>query len=119
MSQKNYICIFISAAVMLLLPCCAINLTKGEAGMAACFLLFFFINPILTVSVGIVSGKNIKNFWFQPLLVSILFILGTKISFKMEYTEVIIYSVAYLAIGYISMLMSSLVFKRKKLSFFN
>lgn len=120
MSQKNYICIFISAAVMLLLPCCAINLTKGEAGMAACFLLFFFINPILTVSVGIVSGKNIKNYWFQPLLVSILFILGTKISFKMEYTEVITYSVAYLAIGYISMLMSSLVFKRKKkLSFFN
>lgn len=87
--------------------------------MTACFLLFFFINPILAVSVGIVSGKNIKNLWFRPLLVSVLFILGTKISFKMEYTEVIIYSVAYLAIGYISMVMSSLIFKCKKLSFRN
>ena len=102
MLKKNMICSIISILVMLLFPWCAVTFVKGDSGMAVCFLLFFVINPILSISMGFFSGKNIKTSWFQPLLSAILFLMGTWLFFDIGETAFIIYAVVYLVLGYIT-----------------
>ncbi len=114
MARKNIICVFMSVLIMLLLPWCAVAFVKGDGGMAACFLLFFAINPILSICVGIFSGKNIKTSWFQPLLCAVLFVLGTWIFFDVGEKAFIIYAGIYLALGYIATVTSWLVSKKKQ-----
>lgn len=56
-----------SAAVMLALPWIAVTFVKGDAGMAVCLLLFFVINPIYSVAIGIFAGKDMKHLWSLPV----------------------------------------------------
>lgn len=101
---KNSICVLLSALVMLLFPWCAVTFIKGDGGMAGCFLLFFAINPIVSVAVGIFSGRNIRVAWFQPMLLAILFLFGTWIFFDMGEPAFILYAAVYLLLGYAAML---------------
>ena len=58
--KNNFILwIIISLAIMLVLPWLAVFFVKGDAGMAVCFILFFAVNPIYSVIMGIFAGKNI------------------------------------------------------------
>lgn len=109
MVRKNIFCIFISAFIMLLLPWCAITFVKGDGGMAVCFLLFFVVNPILSIGVGIFSGRNIKVSWFQPLLCAMLFVIGTWTFFEIGEISFIIYAGVYLILGYVSTTISWLI----------
>ena len=59
--------------VMLIIPLITVNTVKADAGMLVTMLLFFAVNPVLSVAMGILSGKDIKFFWFTPLLVAGLF----------------------------------------------
>ena len=49
------------AAVMLLLPWMAVHFVKGDAGMAVCFLLFFGVNPLFSLAMGVYAGKGRKK----------------------------------------------------------
>ena len=103
----------ISAVVMLLLPALAVRLLRGDAGMAACFLLFFAVNPIYSVVLGIVSGREARRLWPLPLLSALLFVLGTWLFFDMGEAAFLLYGALYLIIGVCVML--GTLFIRKKL----
>ena len=81
--------------------------------MAAVFLLFYVINPIAATATGVFSGKNISSTWFQPLLLGILFILGSWVSFEMGQGAFIFYGMIYSLLGYVAMLITSLIIKIK------
>lgn len=115
MVRKNGICILVSALIMLFFPWCAMTFIKGDGGMAACFMLFFVINPIASVNVGIFSGKNIRASWFQPILLAILFLIGTWIFFDMGEQVFILYAVVYLLLGCIAMLIGAFIVNRRRL----
>lgn len=52
--KKNFILwLAVSAVIMLVLPWLAVTFVKGDAGMAACLLLFFAVNPIYSVAMGL------------------------------------------------------------------
>ena len=51
----------VSIIVMLILPYFAANFVKGDAAMAGCFLLFYVVNPIYSVVLGMLAGKAIKQ----------------------------------------------------------
>lgn len=102
----------LSAIVMLLLPWLAINFLKGDIGMVIFFLLFFYINPIYSIIVGIFAGKNIKELWLLSIISAILFLIGTWIFIDNGEIGFIMYSIIYLAIGVISMFIS-MVFNKK------
>nr|WP_298543088.1 hypothetical protein [uncultured Lachnoclostridium sp.] len=112
MVKKNIFCIFISALIMLLLPWCAITFVKGDGGMAVCLLLFFVVNPILSIGVGIFSGRNIKTSWFQPLLCAMLFVIGTWAFFEIGEIVFIIYAGVYLILGYVSTTISWIISRK-------
>lgn len=103
----------VSAVIMLALPWLAVTFVKGDAGMAACFVLFFAVNPIYSVIIGNFAGKDMKHLWSLPVISAVLFLAGTWVFFDMGETAFILYAVVYLALGIVAMLIS--MFIRKKL----
>ena len=102
MMKKNIVCALCSAFIMLLLPWCAVTFAKGDGGMAICFLLLFVVNPIASISVGVFMGRRPTVAWFQPLVLSTLFLFGAWIFFDMGEVDFLLYAGAYLLIGYVT-----------------
>ncbi len=99
----------ISAVVMLVLPLLAIVFAKGDAGMAVCFLLFYAVNPLYCAAVGMVSGKDVRSMGFMPVVVALLYLAGTWTFFDMGELAFVIYAGLYLVIGFVAMLLSSVI----------
>ena len=72
-----------TAVIMLVFPWLAVTFIKGDGGMAACFILFFAVNPIYAICSGAYAGKNIKIFWTLPIITALFFLLGTWLFFSM------------------------------------
>ena len=60
MTKRTIIPLLIAALVALLLPWLAVTFAKGDNGMAVIFLLFFAVNPITAVLLGVFSGGNVR-----------------------------------------------------------
>ena len=114
MTKRNIIPLLIAALVALLLPWLAVTLVKGDGGMAICFLLFFAVNPITAILLGIFSGGTIRAAWFYPLLFAALFLLGAWVIFAMAETAFVLYAVLYLLLGCAAMLLTWGAAKRKR-----
>ena len=89
------------AAVTLLLPWLATRFLPGDAGMAACFLMFYAVNPLLAVCMGVVAGR--RRAWWLPVVVAALFLLGVWLTFTMGETAFFLYAGAYLTLGLAAM----------------
>lgn len=76
-------------------------------------LLFFAIDPIYSIVLGIFAGKHIKELWSLPVMAAALFLLGTWISFNLGEGAFVIYAGIYLIIGMVSMLYSLRLSMRK------
>ena len=101
--KKNIILwLAVSAVVMLALPWLAVTFVKGDAGMAACFVLFFALNPLYSVILGVFAGKDVKHLWSLPIVSAALFLIGTWIFFDMGEMAFILYAVVYLVLGIVS-----------------
>lgn len=112
MKNKFVFWLVISAIVMLAFPWLVITFVNSDAGMAACFLLFFAVNPIYSVFMGVIAGTNIRNLWSLPFITAILFVSGTWIFFDMGESAFIIYAGIYLILGITAMLISAFINKR-------
>ena len=115
MIKKNIICALVSAVLMVAVPVILkiVGASDFDAVMAWCMFLFFIVYPAAAVVIGILSGKDIRYCWFQPLLLAVLFTAGTWIAFDPGNPDFLIYSGIYLAIGYISAVITALAVKRK------
>ena len=112
--KKNFILwIALSSIVMLLLPWLAVNFIKSDAAMAVCFILFYVINPVYSVAIGIFAGKDIKYLFSFPIVSSVLFLVGTWIFFDISEIAFIIYAGIYLILGVMSMLISNHITKKR------
>ncbi len=61
--KKSFILwLIVSAVIMLVLPWLAVTFVKGDGGMAVCFLLFFAINPLYFVIIGVYVFLQIWEF---------------------------------------------------------
>ena len=59
MTKRTIISLLIAALVALLLPWFAVTFVKGDNGMAVCFLMFFAVNPVTAILLGIFSGGDV------------------------------------------------------------
>ena len=113
--KKNFILwLVVSIVIMLLFPFLAVTFIKADAGMAVCFILFYAVNPIYSVVIGIFAGKDIKRLWSLPVISSILFLAGTWLLFDMREIAFIMYAVVYLILGMFAMLVSMLISKKTR-----
>ncbi len=97
-----------------MLPWLAVTFVKGDAGMSACFILFFGVNPIYSIIIGAFAGKDLRYLWSLPVISAVLFLIGTWIFFDMGETAFIIYAVVYLILGVPAMLISTFINKKKQ-----
>ena len=114
MKKKIIFWLAVTAVIMLALPWLAVTFVKGDAGMAACFVLFFAVNPIYSVVIGIFAGKDMKHLWSLPVISAVLFLVGAWVFFDMGETAFILYAVVYLALGIAAMLISMFIRKKSK-----
>lgn len=104
----------VSMVIMLLLPWLAVTFIKGDAAMAVCFLLFFVVDPMYSISIGVLGGKNVRYLWGLPIISTILFLLGTWLFFDMGESAFILYAGIYLILGICAMLISMLIQWKKQ-----
>ena len=74
----------ITLAVMFILPFAVAKLASECSGMALCMMLFFVIDPIYSIILGIVAGRNIKALWNLPLISPVAFLAGTWLFFDIH-----------------------------------
>ncbi len=101
----------IIVVTMLIIPIVAINTVKADAGMLVALMLFFVLNPIVSVAVGIFASRDIKFFWFAPILFAVLFWVFSCFAYEPAFP--IVYSVIYFVISSISMLTATLLIKKQ------
>ena len=115
MKKEIILWVAASMAVMLALPWLAVTFVKGDAGMAVCFLLFFAVNPLYSVIIGVFAGKDVKHLWSLSIVSAGLFLTGTWIFFDMGETAFVLYAVVYLALGIAAMLISMVIRKKTQM----
>ena len=110
--KRAIIIIAIILTVMLIIPLITVNTVKSDVGMLVTMMLFFVVHPIVSIITGILAGKGIKFFWVTPILVAGLFWAFSSFTYVTAFP--IIYSLAYLVICTISMLITWLVTRKEK-----
>ena len=110
--KHHIIWIGITIAVMFILPFAVARLASECAGMALCMMLFLVINPIYSIILGIVAGRDIKSLWNQPLISAVAFLAGAWLFFDIHEPWFIAYAAIYLCIGVVTMLVTKYI-KRK------
>lgn len=107
--KKNIAALVVIALVMVACPWAAVTLAPGDAGMAICFVLFFGVNSMCSLYVGIFSGLAVKQRWYLPFLNSAIFLLGTWMVFDWGNPDFYGYAIAYLAIALVAVLTTIIV----------
>ena len=99
--------------VLFIIPFILINLSKSHEFMGIMILLFFIINPISTIIINSIIGKDIKKLWYIPILFSIIFLILYWILLKEIILDLTVYAISYLVIGIITMLISYFISKKR------
>lgn len=98
------------AIVMVLAPLLTVTFA-GSAGMLLCLILFFVLNPIFSVFIGIWSGKNVKKAWYMPLVNAAIFLISAWLLFDMGELAFVWYALFYLVLGYVVMGVTAFVYR--------
>lgn len=88
-----------SLALFLFVPWLVITTVRSDAGMAACLLLFYAIDPVFAIAAGMFAGKQPRQLWFLPLLIPLLFLLGSWLCFDFGQPDFISYAFMYLLLS--------------------
>ena len=113
-SQKTLLCWLIITFIVMFLPTFVIKFAPANYGLVLCMMQFLIVNPIYTIIIGIISGRNIHTRWSLPLISAVIFVFGILFSFGLGEPDFIIYAVIYLIVGIFSMLITTLIVKFTK-----
>ncbi len=110
---KRFITIIsITLISMAAIPFIVINTVKADAGMLAALALLFVLNPIVSAIIGIIAGKDIKFFWFSPIVVAAVFWISSFFAYDPAFP--VVYAASYFGIALIAMLITAFINKKIK-----
>ena len=95
---------------MIVAPFLVGTLAEG-AGMLLCLFLFFLLNPIFSIYIGIWSGKHVKKAWHMPFINTAFFLFSAWLLFDMGELAFVWYALFYLVLGYVVMGMTAFVYR--------
>ena len=99
LTHPAFIWTVIAVVLFVGLPWLIVTLVHSDAAMAACFLLFFAIDPVFAIAAGMFAGKDPRRLWFLPILTPLLFLAGTWLCFDPGETAFVSYALMYLLLG--------------------
>ncbi len=105
--------VMVSVAVMVLFPLAAVTFMKGDSGAAASLFLFFTLNPLYSVILGIGSAFHIKKLWSLPIVSGVLFLAGAWSIFSFGDMAFVLYALFYIFMGMLAMVL--FYFLKKKM----
>lgn len=98
LTHPAFIWTTVSLLLFVVLPWLITVLIHSDAAMAACFILFYAIDPVFAIAAGMFAGKDPRRLWFVPLLIPVLFVLGTRLCFAAD-PAFVTYALMYLLLG--------------------
>ena len=107
--KKHIVPRVVIAVVMFGLPWAAVTFAPGDAGMAIMFVLLFGFNSAESMFAGIYAGLAPKQRFYLPFVNAVIFLLGVWSVFDWGNPDFYGYAIAYLAIGFVSMLTTIVV----------
>ena len=107
--KKHIAPLAVIAIIMFGFPWAAVTFAPGDAAMAICFVLFFGVNAMCSLYVGVFSGLAVKQRFYLPLVNAAAFQLGAWLVFEWGNPDFTGYSIAYLAVGLLSMVVTIFV----------
>ena len=110
--KKNMAALLVIAVIMFLLPGATVAFAPHDAGMAICFGLFFGLNPLCSLYVGIFSGMKVKQRWYLPMVNAAAFLLGVWTVFDWGNPDFYGFAIAYLAVSLIAMPVTAFVIRK-------
>lgn len=116
--KKNIAAVVAILVVMFGFPWATVVFAPHDAGMAICFVLFFGVNSLCSLYVGIFSGLAVKHRWYLPMINAGAFLLGVWTVFDWGNPDFYGFAIAYLAISMIAMPVTVFVLRniRKEMS---
>ena len=115
--KRNAFVLVAIVMVMLLFPWGTVAFAAHDAGMAISFILFFGVNFVCSLYVGIYSGMAVKQRWYLPFVNAAMFLLGVWTGYDWGNPDFYGYAIAYLAVGLLAMVVTIFVIRgiRKEL----
>ena len=114
MKRKLVLWAVLSFCVMILLPLMMILFVDSNDAMPLIYALFFGLNPVFSAIGGYSAGKNIRQLWWIPLMISEFFLVGAWGFFAMGEVMFVVYALFYLLIGLIAMGMMHFFIKARR-----
>ena len=109
--KRRFEPLLLIAAVTLILPWLAARFASADAGMAACFLLFYAVNPLLALGIGVLAGR--RRWWELPVCVAGLSLLGAWLIFTVGEGAFLLYAGIYLVLGWAAMGLTRIIAKER------
>lgn len=100
--------------LMICLPVLLIKLNHADISLGFTFILFFAICPLLEISLGIISGTDLKKLFMVPTLTAIVLPFSYAMAIEKMVWELFVYSILYAVCGTLVMITTHLYLKHKK-----
>ena len=113
-NKKIIVFLVALVTVMLVIPVLAVNFISGEDFMGFALILFFLVYPILEIASGIVAATDIRKLWWLPILPAATFPLFFAVAIFEIVLDLYLYSVIYLPIGLVAMIITYIIKSRMK-----
>lgn len=116
MKLKNKVILIITVIllVMFLLPLIVVRLSDAHSVMGLMMILFFVINPIMTLLLSVLAGTDINKLWWVPVLIAISFPLLYIGALGELILDLFVYSLGYFFIGTLMMIVIKVWLNIKK-----
>lgn len=113
MKKSTIIWLLCTAAFMIALPWGAVSL-PSEFSFAAIILLFFTIDPIFALAMGIYAGYAPADRWWFPLAEAGLYLCGAWIFVDWLEPAFLLYAAVYTIVGFLAMVFTAAIRKSWK-----
>lgn len=104
--NKVIISILTMIIVLLVLPIFIVEYAEARMGMGLIMIFFFLINPIVSIGLSLLVGKDVKKLWWIPVLFSLMFLISYWLVLEQIILELIIYAINYLILGILTIIIS-------------
>ena len=103
LNKKIAIIVISMIIILAITPLIFIKLAQPHEFMGIMILLFFVVNPITSIFVNSMVGRDIKKLWWTPIMFCIIF-LSYWFILKEIILDLMVYAVIYIIIGIIFMI---------------